>query len=97
MISAPFLGERPIIEMTQGLSQPRLIPPQCLCPHIRFASDIVYPISVNKVFGPRRLIQSAAERPPIRASIPTTPNDTSKPKNWETYPLANPRIDAPIV
>src|SRR5437773_11309973 len=34
IISAPFLGDRPTIEMIQGLSHPRLIPPQCLCPHM---------------------------------------------------------------
>jgi len=43
------------------------------------------------------LIQNVAETLPINANTATVPNDTSKPKNWETYPLASPRIDAPIV
>src|SRR2546422_9982054 len=52
-------------------------------------SDIVYPISAIKLFGPLRLIQTATETLPTNASIATLANDTSKLKNWDTYPLAS--------
>ena len=66
-----------------------------MSPHV--LSDIVYPISAIKLFGSLRLIQNAAETLPTNASIATLANDTSKLKNWDTYPLASPKIDAPIV
>src|SRR5207247_10946456 len=84
------------MEMTQGLSHPRLIPPQCLCPH-KILSDIVYPISAIKLFGSRRLIQNAAETLPTNDSIATLANDTSKMKNWDKYPLASHMFDEPNV